>query len=209
MRSVSSFPFRIKKCSTLGGADGTFCKVFHEELGVEAINLDFDIKNVRWLQTVRGVTHKLPFNDNEFDFVMCRGVLEHIPPERQQSTLNEINRVTKTGGICYIDIPPWYNLFAGHALRPFHLFPFKIAKRLTLFFYKNPPIYHAARSYAELLLFPITFKKMSQMIVRSGMRLLATKDNHFGLDFLGKIPIIREIAIPAVVFIVRKQLPKK
>jgi ubiquinone/menaquinone biosynthesis C-methylase UbiE len=64
-----------KRVLDVGGADGTFCKVFHNELGGEAINLDFHATcaNLRWRDSVRGSAHKLPFNDNMFDLVLCRG----------------------------------------------------------------------------------------------------------------------------------------
>jgi ubiquinone/menaquinone biosynthesis C-methylase UbiE len=196
---------RNMKLLDVGGAEGIFCKVFNEEFDAEATNLDFQAsaKNLCWLRTVRGVSNQLPFNNDEFDFVLCRAVLEHIPPERQQSSINEIYRVTKKDGVCYIAIPPWYNFFAGHQLRPFHLLPFKIARKLSLLFYKNSAL-NQATSYAELFLFPMTFKRAYNIITKSGFRVLATKDNHFRLHFLTKIPIIREIAIPQVAFIATK-----
>jgi len=60
------------------------------------------------------------------------------------------------------------------------------------------------RSLAEMDLFPITFKKMSNMIVQSGFRIAAVRDTHFRLHFLAKMPIVREIAIPLVAFIAEK-----
>lgn len=39
---------------------------------------------------------ELPFKDNEFDFTFSVDVLEHIPPELIDKTIQEINRVTKT-----------------------------------------------------------------------------------------------------------------
>jgi hypothetical protein len=34
-------------------------------------------------------------------------------------------------------IPPWNNPWAGHNLRPFHIFPFKVARKLKLLFFKR------------------------------------------------------------------------
>jgi ubiquinone/menaquinone biosynthesis C-methylase UbiE len=199
--------FEGKLVLDVGGADGTFCKVLAENSETEAINFDHSInlQHLRWPQSIRGTADKLPFADNAFDLVVCTSVLEHVPTENQQNSLNEIFRVTKKGGLSYIAIPPWYNPFAGHVFRPFHVFPFEMARTLTLFYFKKPPPdVLAARSYAELGLFPITFRQISRMIARSGFRVVTTKDIHFRLHSLTRIPIVREVAVPSVGIIVKK-----
>ena len=115
--------------------------------------------------------------------------------------MNEMYRVTKTGGICYIMIPPWYNPHAGHSLKPFHIFPFKLAKFLRQLFFRNKI---NGNSFEEAGLYPITFKRMLKMISTSGFNVVATKDTHFRLHFLTRIPVIREIAVPSAVFILAK-----
>ncbi len=102
-------------------------------------------------------------------------------------------RAAKEGEICYIMIPPWYNPHAGHGLKPFHIFPFKLAKYLRQLFFRNKI---KAKSFEEVGLYPITFKKMLNMISTSGFKIVTTEDTHFRLHFLAKIPIIRELMIP-------------
>ena len=191
-----------KKILDVGGARGEFCKIFSEKRKCKAINIDPYPGDYIWPNTKVGFADEMPFNDNAFDLTLCRGVLEHIPNEKQQKSVNEIYRVTKAGGIGYIIIPPWYNPHAGHYLKPFHLLPFKIAKFLRQLIFRNKI---SANSYAEAGLYPITFRKMSNMISKSGFKLIATKDTHFRLHFLTKIPLIREILVPAVTFIVKKE----
>jgi ubiquinone/menaquinone biosynthesis C-methylase UbiE len=201
----------------VGGATGTFSRIFNEKFGAVAINLDPNPQQVHrkssgelaitdihdiWPDTVIGVAEALPFVDNEFDIVFCRSVLEHVAHEKEQSAIDELYRVTKKGGLCYIAIPPWYNPWAGHGLRPFHVFPFTIARKLKMLFFRNTHI--VERSRDEMHLFPITFKHMSNMIAQSGLRIIAVRDTHFRLHFLAKIPVIREIAIPLVAFIATK-----
>lgn len=123
-------PIWNKKILDVGGARGEFCKVISEKRKCDAINLDPYPGKYIWPKTIIGFADNMPFDDNEFDLVICRGVLEHIPKEKQQQSVNEMYRVTKIGGICYIMIPPWYNPHAGHHLKPFHIFPFKLAKYL-------------------------------------------------------------------------------
>ncbi|WP_124980308.1 class I SAM-dependent methyltransferase [Nonlabens xiamenensis] len=45
----------------------------------------------------------LPFADNEFDFILCNHVLEHIPDD--QKAMVEIYRVLKPGGTAILQIP--------------------------------------------------------------------------------------------------------
>lgn len=199
---------RNKRILDIGGLSGVFCKVFSEDFGADiAINLEpfhaYD-KELHWSDRVGGVVQALPFGDNQFDFVLCREVLEHMPPEILHNALSEMYRVTKKGGLCYISIPPWYNPISGHAVMPFHYLPFGVAKKLALIFFKNPPITPNARSYAELPLFKITCQQMTNLIISSGFRVLSTKDHHFRMHFLTKIPAIRDFAVPCVAFITRK-----
>ncbi len=195
-------PVWNKKVLDVGGAKGEFCKVLSEERKCNAINVDPFPGKYIWPKTKIAFADNIPFDDNEFDLVICRGVLEHIPIEKQQQSLNEMYRVTKTGGICYIVIPPWYNPHAGHGLKPFHIFPFKLAKFLRQLIFRNQI---NTNSFEEAGLYPITFSRMLKMISISGFKITATKDTHFRLHFFTKIPIIREIAIPAVAFILVKE----
>jgi len=198
-----------KQVLEVGGGSGVFCRAFTEDFGAElAVNVEpfglYDVE-LHWPDRVRGVAQALPFKPNQFDFVFCREVLEHVKPQEcLQRCVNEMYRVTKKGGLCYISIPPWHNPFAGHACMPFHYLPFKNAKRLAFFFYKNPNLSRDSRSWEELNVFPITFGRMRRIISKSGFQVLATKDHHFRLDVMTRIPFVREVAVPVVAFILRR-----
>lgn len=45
----------------------------------------------------------LPYQDYQFDYILCNHVLEHIPNERQ--ALSELRRTLKTDGIAFINVP--------------------------------------------------------------------------------------------------------
>ncbi|MBI4650446.1 class I SAM-dependent methyltransferase [Candidatus Desantisbacteria bacterium] len=191
-----------KKILDVGGARGEFCKIIFDKSKSDITNLDPYPGDVIWEKTVVGFADKIPFPDNEFDLIISRGVLEHIVHEKQQESLNEMYRVTKQNGICYIMIPPWYSPNGGHALKPFHVFPFKIAKALREFFFRNKI---DAKSYSDIPLYPVSFSKMLKMIKASGFKILATRDTHFKLHFVTKIPGLREVAVLAAVFILQKK----
>ncbi len=195
-------PIWNKKVLDIGGARGEFCKIISEERKCNTINLDPCPGKYIWPKTKIGFADSIPFDDNEFDLVICRGTLEHIQTEKQQRCVNEMYRANKMGGICYIMIPPWYNPHAGHQLKPFHIFPFKLAKYLRELIFRNKI---DANSFEQAGLYPITFKRMLNMISASNFKVIATRDTHFKLHFLTKIPVIREVMIPAVAFILTKE----
>jgi len=190
-----------KKMLDVGGAKGEFCRILNKKRNCSAVNLDPEPQDFIWDNTIKGFADNMPFPENEFDIVVSRGVIEHIPLEKQQDSVNEMYRVLKPGGICYIMIPPWYNPHAGHGLKPFHYFPFKTAKFLRELFFRKKV---KENSFEEKTLYPVTFRKMQRMILSSGFNIIATRDTHFRMHFLTRIPVLREILIPSAVFILTK-----
>lgn len=190
-----------KEILDVGGSRGEFCEVLSNMRQCDPINLDPCPGDPVWKNTIIGRADSIPFEDGRFDIVISRGVLEHIPREYQQASLDDMFRVLKRGGVAYLMIPPWYNPHAGHGMKPFHYFPFKTAKRLREFFFKKRV---PENSYEEKRLFPITFSRMRKMVERSGFSIIGMKDTHFRMHFMAKIPVLREICIPSVAFIVRK-----
>ncbi len=61
---------------------------------------------------VRGIGEKLPFKDNSFDWVMCKGALDHFPDPYE--TMKEVSRVLKPDGRAVISIANFESL--GHKL---------------------------------------------------------------------------------------------
>lgn len=209
IREVEEFmPLEGRKVLDVGGARGEFCRVLSEERRCDAVNLDPSpyeygrySSEFLWPGTAMGRADDMPFDGEQFDLVICRGVLEHIPSERQQGSLNEMHRVVKVGGFCYVTVTPWYNPWAGHGLKPFHYLPFGAAKRLAEAAYGKRI---DADSWEEKKLFPVTFRKMLRMISLSGFKIAGTLDTHFRMHFLTRIPVVREVAVPSVVFILTK-----
>jgi len=185
----------------VGGATGAFCRILHAERGCRACNLDPNPGRTVWADTVVASAEHIPFGDDAFDLVMCRGVLEHIPDSAQGPSLHEMFRVTRPGGICYVVIPPWYNPHAGHQLKPFHALPFPLAKRLREAFSGRKI---EAGSCAELSLYRITHARMMRLIRSTPFRVLATHDVHFRLHALTRVPVLREVLVPAISYILVK-----
>jgi len=61
---------------------------------------------------VQGIGENLPFKDNSFDWVMCKGALDHFPDPYQ--TIKEISRILKPNGKAVVSIANFESL--GHRL---------------------------------------------------------------------------------------------
>lgn len=62
-------------------------------------------KNLPKVQTVRALSHKLPFPNESFDVVTFWDVIEHIPVGYELASILEISRVTKKNGYFFLATP--------------------------------------------------------------------------------------------------------
>ncbi len=80
-----------------------------------------------------------PFKDNEFDYVVCSHVLEHIPSNELCSFISELQRVATRG---YIEFPTIY-----------YDYIYNFPKHLTLLLYDNGIIKYMGKEKTKLNLF--------------------------------------------------------
>lgn len=67
-------------------------------------NLDYTTTDLNSpLADVKADICNLPFKDNEYDFILCNHVLEHIPDDTK--AMEELFRVLKPGGTAILQIP--------------------------------------------------------------------------------------------------------
>ena len=59
----------------------------------------------------------VPFKDNTFDLIICNHIYEHVPDA--QKMFDEIYRILKKDGICYLSAGNKYNIIEGHYKLPF------------------------------------------------------------------------------------------
>jgi len=69
---------------------------------------------------VKGYSEKLPYADNNFDFVYCFTVLEHVSDVRR--SIEEMVRVTKPLGRIFIETPDYRQFYEGHYKLPLPMF---------------------------------------------------------------------------------------
>jgi SAM-dependent methyltransferase len=67
-------------------------------------NLDYTTTDLNSpLADVKADICNLPFKDNEFDFILCNHVLEHIPNDTK--AMQELFRILRPGGTAILQIP--------------------------------------------------------------------------------------------------------
>lgn len=190
-----------KKVLDIGGERGEFCKILAEKRNCQAVNLEPHPPAGGFVhKTITGQADKLPFEDRAFDIVLLRGVLQHIPINLKLKSLREMKRALKNGGIAYIMIPPWWSPLSGQEIKPFQYFGFPLAKHFSNSIMGRKI---KAKNLAELGLWPMTFKSTKRYIEKANFKVLKTTDILGRMDFLTKIPIIREL-LPSVGFILIK-----
>lgn len=192
-----------KKVLDVGGERGEFAKILAEKRKCQAINLE-PLKHPQGFvhKTILASAEKLPFKNGEFDIVLFRGVLQHIPTNKKLKSLQEIFRVLKKEGIGYLMIPPWYSPLSGQNIKPFQYFGFKIARHLRNSVFRSNI---QANSLAELGLWPMTFNHTEKLIKRADFKIIKTTDILGRCHFLTKIPFLREVLINSAGFILKKK----
>lgn len=86
---------------------------YGEVSGIELSELAAEHARSRELGEVRvGRVETLPWEDGSFDLVTCLDVLEHTPDDRV--ALQELRRVTKTGGWLLLTVPAYPALWSTH-----------------------------------------------------------------------------------------------
>ncbi|MEK6932611.1 MAG: class I SAM-dependent methyltransferase [Nanoarchaeota archaeon] len=106
-------------CST-GLITNFISKDFKNTFGIDtdfkAIELAKKLSNKN-LKFIKASVLDMPFSDNSFDLVICNHIYEHVPDA--QKMFNEIYRVLRKDGFCYLSAGNKYNLIEGHYKLPF------------------------------------------------------------------------------------------
>lgn len=108
---------RNLKVLDLGSASGSNT-IFMQQLGfsqivsVEYSEFGCALQKRKGIPVVQADACDLPFENSEFDLVVCMDVLEHI--EKDDVAIREIWRVLKMGGVALISVPENPGLWSSH-----------------------------------------------------------------------------------------------
>lgn len=93
--------FENAKILDAGCGEGVLVEKYREKgFNIIGLDLNYSSEHVK-----NGDISKMPFEDREFDLVLCLDVLEHISISDHEKATDELYRVTKTGGLIIFAIP--------------------------------------------------------------------------------------------------------
>jgi ubiquinone/menaquinone biosynthesis C-methylase UbiE len=140
LKTIESFigGLQGKRILIVGSGWGGDCVAARNLGATEVIGIDIDsdvneIANLRMLLEgyekccFNGAAEHLPFKDNQFDYVHCFTVLEHV--NNVKMSLAEMLRVTKKGSYIFIQAPNYLRPIERHYKIPYiPLMPKRLAK---------------------------------------------------------------------------------
>jgi ubiquinone/menaquinone biosynthesis C-methylase UbiE len=179
---------------------------FLAEYCMECIGIDIDEKALRYAsdhahfraQFLAGDAMHLPFHDNSFDVVICNHVYEHVPDSSR--LMEEIFRILRPGGVCYLAAGNKYSVIEGHYFLPFLSWLPKSVANLYLKVTKKGTTYYEKH---------LSYFKLKRLVYRFSIndytvRILKEPDRFGAEDMISTDSIIRKI--PSLVFVLLKPL---
>ncbi len=111
---------------------------------------------------VKAYGEQLPFADNSLDFVICLQVLEHV--RHPNAVIEEIFRVLKPGGCCYVSCENYLSFFEPHyRIKWFPMLPKFLGSIYLKMLHRNPDflnnyIFYTTYPQIWLLFWKVGFK---------------------------------------------------
>ena len=87
----------------IGSGSGYLGRLMKQQ-SVDYVGIDFvDERRVKDFDFIRADALRIPLKDASFDIIVCNHVIEHVTNQRR--LLDEISRLLKKDGICYMTCP--------------------------------------------------------------------------------------------------------
>lgn len=189
----------------VGGGPGYFRAAF-EGAGATYLALDADVGELSGLgevapRTVVGSGMRLPFRDAAVDVCYSSNVLEHVPDPWVM--VDEMLRVTRSGGTVFVSYTVWYGPWGGHETAPWHYLGGARARRR----YRRRHGQEPKNRYGESL-FPVTVRAGVAWARRqraADVLDLAARYNPWWTQWLLRVPLLREVVTWNLVIVLRKR----
>lgn len=192
--------FSGKSVLDIGGGRGGYSLEFFND-GANAVMLDMTeerFQNIKHVRFVLGDALRLPFKPESFDFVFCSSLIEHV--KNPQLLIEEIKRVLKKNGICYLSFPPFWSPVGAHQFKPFHYLGEKAAVRLAGKFY-NVRSHRYDDEYGKL--HKRTIGEVRKYILNSKLKIKSVSTRMSPVNF-AKIPLLKEFLTWHAEFLIQK-----
>ena len=216
-----------KNILDVGCGDGGFITAFSEK---KAITTGIEIKDFNWdpkskVDFVVGniINDPIKLDDECFDIIIIRDVIEHIKKEEKEVFLKKIYDMIGENGVLFVTFPPFYSPFGLHQqvfcksklkYIPFlSLLPQSLLK-IILYLFKEDE--HTINELIDIKSCAMTIRKFVKMIKKLDyivkyQKYYFIRPSHelrYGMktkiSYFGKIPLIRELFVTGTVFVLKK-----
>lgn len=164
--------------------------------------------------------YKMEHLNDQFDLIMLRDVIEHIPD--QEKFMHFVKRFLKKNGVLFFGFPPWYNPFGGHQqvlsgfaskIPYYHILPKPIYLGvLKLFGYKKEDV----KELLEIKETGISIERFEKILKKEQYKVLSKTDFLFNPNYevkfglkprkvifpFNKIPFFRNFYTTAVYYVI-------
>jgi SAM-dependent methyltransferase len=156
---------RALKILNIGAATGRSSEMLSTLGKVESLEYDTDCcefaRRELKMEVVQGSILELPYPTEMFDIVCAFDVIEHVADDK--TSVAEMRRVCKTGGIMCVTVPAFMFLWSEHDVVNHHFRRYTGAQIIDLFENTNQKIYHTY--FNTGLFFPIAgFRLLSRLL---------------------------------------------
>lgn len=217
----------------IGCGEGGNLKPFLD-LGCQCTGIDLNVQQIQNAKTffqdhplnsnlelISEDIYNIELLDQQFDFIMLRDVIEHIP--NQEKFMNFVKKFLKKNGILFFGFPPWYNPFGGHqqvlpgiaSKIPFvHILPFPIYNGYLKALGQSPENIQMMKEVHET---GISIERFKRILKKENYKILSKVDYLFNPNYEVKfglhpkkvvfpfknIPFFRNFYTTAVYFLIK------
>ena len=142
-------------------------KIIGVDPNKELVNQDKDIHY--------GFCHKMPFEKESFDFITLISVFEHIHPTKYQESISEINRVLRSNGLLFVQMPNPKFPVEFHTRLPFFGYLPESVQQIYL------DIFKIERSF-----WSIDMKFFTNLAIENGFEVLKTENYVYPKEVIPK-----------------------
>lgn len=186
------------QCLDVGSSGGVIAGFLGTHVR-QVVGIDPDAKAIRFAQQhsrrsnvafALGSACRVPFSKELFDLVICNHVYEHVP--NTQALVDEVFRVLRPGGLCYLACTNKYWLLEPHYRLPFLSWMPKPAADLYL------RLTRRGRKYTEQLLSRSQILRLLDRfhVTDYTIRILQSPQAFKATDVLQRFPLAPKLPLP-------------
>jgi len=188
----------------VGGGTGWFTAAFRAR-GANSYLFEPDLTELRGrgrppVSAVVADGYWLPVRDAAADVAFSSNVLEHVSDP--MGLIEEMIRVTRTGGLIYLSFTNWYSPWGGHEMSPWHYLGPRFAERRYVRRNHKLPKNRPAVTLFSLHVGPV----LRALRARSDIEIVVARPRYYPrwCGFVLRLPLLREVLTWNLMVIARR-----